>query len=230
MRDPEAIRTLYSGLTACGFAMQRYRDSRPASGMEHIMSHTWEMEEVRSGCAHVSHGFKVAVGTLVATALAEILYGRNEGGKWITPDSGFTNAGSCDAGQLLTRRLDAVKTLLGDSPFRPKAMEIVRQKTPGQEELDRRRVLFLASRKAVARRIAAQLPSFAVMKKSLEEAGCPVEPAQIGLSRSRCVQSFLAAALIRTRYTMLDLAGESGLLETSAEIIFSAPYFNEFAP
>lgn len=230
MRDTEAIRTLYYGLTACGFAMQRYRDSRPASGMEHIMSHTWEMEEVRSGGAHVSHGFKVAVGTLVATALAEILYGRNDGGMWITPDSGFTREESCDAGQLLARRLDAVRALLGDSPFMPKALDIVRRKTPGQEELDRRRALFLASRKAVAERIAGQLPSFAVMRKSLEKAGCPVEPAQIGLSRSRCVESFRAASLIRTRYTMLDLAGESGLLDKSAEMIFSAGYFNEFAP
>jgi glycerol-1-phosphate dehydrogenase [NAD(P)+] len=229
MRDTEAIRTLYSGLTACGFAMQRYRDSRPASGMEHIMSHTWEMEEVRSGGAHVSHGFKVAVGTLIATALAEILYGTKGDGSWIMPDSEFTREGSCDAGQLLARRLASVKTLLGDSPFRPKAMEIVRQKTPGQEELDRRRALFIASRKAVAGRIAGQLPSFAAMRNSLEEAGCPVEPAQIGLSRPRCLQSFLAAALVRTRYTMLDLADESGLLEKSAEMIFSAPYFNEYA-
>ena len=47
----------------------------------------------------------------------------------------------------------------------------------------------------------------------LLEAGCPVTPAQIGLSREQFLHGIRTAQLIRNRYTVLDFLYEAGLLE-----------------
>ena len=66
------------GLAATGYSMQLYRDSRPASGAEHLMSHIWEMENLTFNGDSVSHGFKVSVGTVASTALYEALFSLTE--------------------------------------------------------------------------------------------------------------------------------------------------------
>lgn len=46
LSDPADVRRVFMGLAATGYSMQLYRDSRPASGAEHLMSHIWEMENL----------------------------------------------------------------------------------------------------------------------------------------------------------------------------------------
>ncbi len=43
LQDEETILKLFAGLASVGYAMQEYKDSRPASGAEHMVSHIWEM-------------------------------------------------------------------------------------------------------------------------------------------------------------------------------------------
>ncbi len=66
--DVEATGKLADGLIMSGFAMQAISSSRPASGTDHQFSHFWDMEGLCYEGKHVSHGFKVAIGTLVSTA------------------------------------------------------------------------------------------------------------------------------------------------------------------
>jgi glycerol-1-phosphate dehydrogenase [NAD(P)+] len=44
--DDAAFSGLFRGLTMTGLAMQVYKDSRPASGAEHMISHVWEMQHL----------------------------------------------------------------------------------------------------------------------------------------------------------------------------------------
>ena len=67
-RDRMAV---FMGLAATGYAMQRCLDSRPASGAEHLCSHIWEMEGLTRGGEEVSHGFKVAVGSVASLRLMQ---------------------------------------------------------------------------------------------------------------------------------------------------------------
>jgi glycerol-1-phosphate dehydrogenase [NAD(P)+] len=53
--------------------MQALQSSRPASGIEHQFSHCWDMENLCYNGEHVSHGFKVGIGTLASTAILEYL-------------------------------------------------------------------------------------------------------------------------------------------------------------
>ena len=71
--DVEATGKLADGLIMSGFAMQAISSSRPASGTDHQFSHFWDMEGLCYEGKHVSHGFKVAIGTLVSTACLEYL-------------------------------------------------------------------------------------------------------------------------------------------------------------
>ena len=71
--DVEMTEKLAEGLIMSGFAMQALQSSRPASGIEHQFSHCWDMENLCHNGEHVSHGFKVGIGTLASTAILEYL-------------------------------------------------------------------------------------------------------------------------------------------------------------
>ncbi|MCQ2185016.1 MAG: sn-glycerol-1-phosphate dehydrogenase [Bacteroidales bacterium] len=59
---------LARGLLMSGFAMQAIKSSRPASGTEHQFSHFWDMDALSyPDGKHVSHGFKVGIGTIIST-------------------------------------------------------------------------------------------------------------------------------------------------------------------
>lgn len=49
----------------------------PASGTDHQFSHYWDMEGLCHNGKHVSHGFKVSIGTLVSTACMEYLVSKD---------------------------------------------------------------------------------------------------------------------------------------------------------
>ena len=64
--DPDACEELMYALLLSGIAMQMVGNSRPASGAEHHMSHTWEME-ILNGHVEYYHGEKVSVGLVLAS-------------------------------------------------------------------------------------------------------------------------------------------------------------------
>jgi len=53
----------------------------------------------------------------------------------------------------------------------------------------------------------------------LEEAGCPVKPEDIGLSLEKVLETYAPAQMMRNRYTILDLAVETGLVDKAIEKI-----------
>ena len=59
--------------------------------------------------------------------------------------------------------------------------------------------------------------------------GAPTEPAHIGASRASLCRAVIVAAMIRRRYTILDLLFELGLLEDMLDIVLSKDYFSDFA-
>jgi glycerol-1-phosphate dehydrogenase [NAD(P)+] len=54
----------------------------------------------------------------------------------------------------------------------------------------------------------------------LAAVGAPCEPEQIGISRARLRDSFRQAYFIRRRYTVLDLAVETGLYDGAMKTMF----------
>ena len=78
-RDTGAVTAVFEGLSLCGAAMKMAGSSRPASGVEHYLSHVWDMRGEAFGTPVALHGLQCAVGTYISAGI----YGRI---KAITPD------------------------------------------------------------------------------------------------------------------------------------------------
>lgn len=73
-RDPAAIRSLAEALMLSSLAMQLNVTSRPASGMEHLISHAWENYAIMHHEPTHLHGDKVGIGTLIACDIYQAFF------------------------------------------------------------------------------------------------------------------------------------------------------------
>jgi glycerol-1-phosphate dehydrogenase [NAD(P)+] len=212
--DRDALGRLVEGLVLSGLAMQAHASSRPASGAEHQFSHLWEME----GLGHdrrppLSHGFKVGVGTVAIAALYERLLDRD------------------------LADLD-IKGLRRAWPGPEQAEAAVRaaHTTPGLDEAAvaetlakhadpaalARRLAVLADRWPLLRdRLRAQLLPAARLRELLAAAGAPTRPAELELTAEAFRDTYRRARMIRRRYTVLDLAAETGTLDELVDELFA---------
>jgi len=78
-RDKDAVMAVFEGLIIGGVAMNYAGLSRPASGVEHYISHVLDMRAVEFGTKAELHGLQCAVGTMIAAKLYEEL-------RTVTPD------------------------------------------------------------------------------------------------------------------------------------------------
>ncbi len=229
--DPEGLRRgelrvisgLFEGLTVSALAMQAYRDTRPASGTEHLFSHVWEMQNLEFQGRSVSHGFKVGLGTLAATALMEVLFGRD-----ISEETVRRTVASRPSPD---ERKRSVEKRFGNAPFAGAVVDASLSKLADEDELQERTNLALRRWTHMRERVGDQLLPFDEVRSLLRSAGCPVTPEEIGMTRQRLAETFALAQMIRTRYTVLDLAFELGMLENCVEEIFaSGRYFTSRIP
>jgi glycerol-1-phosphate dehydrogenase [NAD(P)+] len=63
------------------------------------------------------------------------------------------------------------------------------------------------------------------IKEMLEAAGCPTTPVEIGLGWEDFEKTYARAQTIRKRYTVLDLASETGLLDECVQELFAPDGF-----
>ena len=72
-REPEAAAAVLEGLVLSGMAMGFAGVSRPASGVEHYISHIWDMRSLERGAAGDLHGIQVGIGTIMALRAYDLL-------------------------------------------------------------------------------------------------------------------------------------------------------------
>ncbi len=201
------VTSIFMGLAATGYSMQLYRDSRPASGAEHLFSHIWEMENLTFRGEAVSHGFKVCIGSLASVKLMETAFhwSVEEALKRAVPPP------------TRTERKKQVARLLARGCYGTEAAEIALAKFLEGDAVTERRKLIFNRWDLLRERIFKQLIPYGEFKSLLKNAGCPLTPAEIGLTDEQFKHGILAAQLIRKRYTILDLLYEAGLLEQIVE-------------
>jgi glycerol-1-phosphate dehydrogenase [NAD(P)+] len=212
--DPAAMDGLIEGLVMSGLAMQAHASSRPASGAEHQFSHLWEME----GLGHdrrppLSHGFKVGVGTVAVAALYERLLQR---------DLGAVDAEAVRAGWPTPEHVEAAVAAAHPTPGL--AAAAVAESLAKHVDADRlgRRLARLRDRwPALREHLASQLLPAERVAAMLAAAGCPSDPSELGLDRATFRATYARARMIRRRYTVLDLAAETGLLNECVEELFA---------
>lgn len=69
-REPECIKNIMEGFMVTGLGMAYTGNSRPASGSEHIIAHSWELFDILEGKKPNLHGLEVCE----ATVLVGIMY------------------------------------------------------------------------------------------------------------------------------------------------------------
>ena len=214
--DIDEIEKLCSGLVMSGFAMQAMNSSRPASGTEHQVSHYWDMEGLSVGGKHVSHGFKVGVGTLVSTKTLEFL---------LRQDLAHLDVESAVA--KWWPDFDAVKATF-PKVYGSRTAHIARaeleyiKKFPTHEALRKELLDIKTKWPDLSEKIAAQLMPFEEVREKLTTVGAPVEPEQIGVSRSRLRETYLGVPYMRARYFGLDLIERLGLMSALTDELFGA--------
>lgn len=77
-RAPECIKNIMEGFMVTGLGMAFTRNSRPASGSEHIIAHAWELASVEKGEKPNLHGLEVCEGTRITADMYKRLYGETK--------------------------------------------------------------------------------------------------------------------------------------------------------
>jgi glycerol-1-phosphate dehydrogenase [NAD(P)+] len=211
--DPVALRRLTNGLMMTGFAMQAHKTSRPASGADHQFSHLWDMQHHTHEGVAPSHGFKVGIGTLASLALYEDLLSRDLSSidvehavsQWPSP---------AQLNAQITKIFGDGE--LADTAHRETAAKYI-DAAAMRQQLQRLRQIWPDLRQKLEKQI---IPA-RVVKQMLQDAGAAHEPEQIGISRERLRLSYWQALFIRRRFTILDLAHRTALLEDSLKNLFS---------
>ena len=215
--DPDALKALFEALSITGFAMQYTQDSRPVSGSEHLYAHIWEMDDLCVNGEPVTHGHKVAIGTLASTAFLEILFSGTEGPP--SPPPAFRRPS-------LEERIAEAKNVFADNPAADSVIATVIEKFPDEKTLADFRDTISDIWKDLRLKVLEQITPYSELKAVFAKAGCPVLPEQVNLKRNEVIACTRRAQMIRCRYNCLDLAWDLGCFQTVlAKMEISSEYF-----
>lgn len=203
-RKPEALEALFHALLLTGVAMTMAETSAPASGGEHLVSHTLDMMSSLDGVPHDLHGRQVGVGTVLASALYRRIIGLE------SPD--FSRA-------------EAVVTQDIDGEFWGRLSGEVASHY-AQKMARMREAVGILSRGNAWDRLREEMTSYVrppeQIRDCLKQADAAYRAQDIGCSRERLLQAVEHAHEIRSRFTIIDLARLVGLLPRSAAEIVEA--------
>jgi glycerol-1-phosphate dehydrogenase [NAD(P)+] len=165
----------------------------------------------------LSHGFKVGVGTVAIAALYERLLERDLAA--LDPEAlarawpGPEDAEAAVRAAHTTPGLDDA------------AVTETLAKHADPETLARRLALLADRWPDLRDRLRAQLLPATELRELLAAAGAPTRPSELGLTMDAFRDTYRRARMIRRRYTVLDLAAETGTLDELVGELFAAGGF-----
>jgi len=208
-RDEDAALAVFDGLVLGGIAMKYAGVSRPASGVEHYISHVWDMRAVSFDTPVDFHGIQCAIGTLYAAKMYEKL-------KTVKPEKqkaldAFSSFDYGDWAQTL-------RTFLGhgaESMIALEAKEGKYDKVKHAARLDK----IIAHWDEILAIVEQEIPSAAFLTELLDKIEAPKTAAEIGLSEDIMPLTFAATRDIRDKYVLSRLALDLGITEELLEAI-----------
>lgn len=206
--DRGAVEGLFLGLTLVGLAMEAHGSSRPASGADHQIAHLWEMDDLHHRGERVSHGACVAVGTMAALRMYDWLLTRDL--------TALDPQRRAKAAPNLAAKEAEIRDRFGAGEIADRAIIETRAKHVEGAALQARLTLLRDVWPDLSTRLRARLWTADRMARHLAQAGAPVEAADIGVDPAYLYRTILKARFLRSRYTVLDLLDEVGLLDQAA--------------
>jgi len=207
-RDPDAIAALMEALMYSGIAMVMAGSSSPASGGEHLISHTLDMRAGIVGRKADFHGTQVGVATLVTSKLYEnVLQLDREQVKELLDQRG---AVSPDSG--LEKH---IKSFFGPLADNVNAQFAIKQLDDTAWEAEREQIY--GRWDDIRDAVKPFLMTSTALEEVMTAAGCKTSFDQLGIGADEFMQSVILARTIRPRYNILDLTWELGLLAEMTE-------------
>jgi glycerol-1-phosphate dehydrogenase [NAD(P)+] len=194
--DEPGITALFEALTLTGISMTIAGTSSPASGGEHLISHTLDMMSSVDGIPHDFHGRQVGVSTILGAALYEELMAL-ENPAFAVPESTFDP----EFWGFLAPSVEEYHT---KKRARCEAAVAAFRERPGLWD-------------QVRATLSPELRSAARIKECLRRAGAAHRYTDLGIDRDRYLAAFHHAHEIRERFTVIDLARIVGILPSRAE-------------
>ena len=202
-RDPAAVQAVFEGLVIGGVAMNYAGLSRPASGVEHYISHVLDMRAVEFGTPVDLHGIQCAIGTLIAVRLYEKL-------KTVTPDKkkALHYAQQFDYSDWS----EQLRSLLGKGAESMIALEAKEGKY-NPEKHSKRLEIILTNWDEILEIIQEELPSSTQLEMLLDTIDAPKSLETIGTPDASLPILFKATKDIRDKYVLSRLFWDLGILD-----------------
>ncbi len=202
-REDTAIEAVFEGLVLAGVAMNHAGLSRPASGVEHYLSHVWDMRSLEFGTPTSLHGIQCAVGTHIAARMFEKL-------KAITPDreKAIRSVEAFDKEKWNSR----LEEFIGKGA---KTM-IEAEKKDGKYDPEKHKVrldIILDNWDSIISFVNEEIPSAKYIGDILDSIGAPKEMSDIGIDEATLPDTFYATSDIRDKYVLSRLAFDLGIRE-----------------
>ncbi len=203
-RDPVAVQAVFEGLVLGGIAMNYATVSRPASGMEHYISHIWDMRGLEFGTPVDLHGIQCAIGSLAVAKRYDYLK------KNIIPDreKALAHAKAFN----YSEHADRLRTLIGKG-----AEAMIRlEGTEGKYDPDRhatRLERIIENWDKIIDIVNEEIPAPEYIEELLHSIGAPVCSDDIGIDGGLMPMVLRATADIRDKYVLSRLAWDLGVQE-----------------
>lgn len=196
--DLDAMLSLVDTLVLAGFGMTAVRTSAPGSQGEHLISHYSDMQAGIGGHNGAFHGEQIAVTTLTMARIQDHML-----------------SGPAPRLEARVPSQDDLIARFGKQ-VGERCWEEMSKKAPDADQVNQRLTEVWST---LQTRLAEVQRSPAAIARTLAASGAPIEPEAVGWSRDHYISAVRHAREIRDRYTFLDLAAESGLMDGAIEKI-----------
>ena len=203
-RDDEAIKAVFEGLIICGEAMAYAGVSRPASGVEHYLSHIWDMRGLEFGTPVDLHGIQCAIGTYIAAGLYEKV-------KKITPDR--DNALKYALEFDLDKWNEELREFLGKGSIAMIELEKKEKKYDAKKHRERLETI-IERWDRIVQIIDEEVPTLSELDQLYDLIGLSKSPEVFGIKNDLIPMTFKASKDIRDKYVLSRLLWDLGVINT----------------
>ena len=197
--DPGAVSHVMEGLVVTGLAMNYAGISRPASGMEHYISHILDMRALAFGTPSDLHGIQCGIATLMTVRAYEDL-------AKITPDRekalAYVRAFDPEAWNAhLRQRLGAGAEAIIAGERKEKKYDPAKHAA---------RLEIILAHWDEIRSMIAELPASGELEAFMKDIGHPTDFSEIGVTAEDSAEAFRMAKDIRDKYVLGRLLWDLG--------------------
>ena len=202
-RDEDAILAVFEGLVKGGIAMSYAGVSRPASGVEHYLSHIWDMRGLEFGTPVDLHGIQCAIGTYISAEIYDKI-------KKIVPDreKAMDYAKAFDFADWA----DKLREFVGEGAEAMIALEAKEKKYDEAKHSERIEII-LKNWEKILKIAEEEIPSVSELERIYNITKLPKSPEEIGISNDILPMTFKASKDIRDKYVLSRLSWDLGIID-----------------